>query len=243
MQIDLCPIEASIEGESISICPVLIRQNGFNLLIDCGYDETLDLLLEALHGLSLSPDQLHAVFITHDDIDHLGSLATLKAINPTIKVYAGEIEAPSVSGDIPAERLLQAKSSLGSLPEAYLPWAKRFIERLEAIHRVPVDVFFADGDRVLDDWLVVHTPGHTKGHVSLFHSQTSICIAGDALVIDHGSFQIANPQFTLDLPGAIHSVRKIQALKPASIICYHGGVMSTDVDQQLTSLLHQYSSV
>lgn len=243
MQIDICSIEMMIEGEQVSICPVLIRQNGFHLLIDCGYEESFGQLVECLQKFGVGVEQLDAILITHDDIDHLGALTLFKEKNPALKVYAGAIEAPSISGQVIAERLSQARDSLTIMPEAYLPWARRFIERLESIRRVPVDLVFSDGEAVLDGLIVIHTPGHTKGHVSLFETATRTLVTADALVIENGQFNIANPQFTLDLPAAIQSVQKLRHLAPTRVICYHGGSMHTNIDQQFAAVLQRYQVV
>lgn len=243
MQIDLCGIEMTIEGEVVSICPVLVRNNGFHLLIDCGYEESFEELVECLQKFGVGVEQLDAILITHDDIDHLGALALFKENNPTLKVYAGAIEAPSISGQVVAERLLQARDSLSIMPEAYLPWAKRFIERLEAIRRVSVDVVLSDGEEVIDGLILIHTPGHTKGHVSLFETTTRTLITADALVIENSQFNIANPEFTLDLPAAIQSVQKLRQLAPTRVICYHGGSMDTNIDQQFAAVLQRYQAV
>ncbi len=49
---------------------------------------------------------------------------------------------------------------------------------------VEVDREFADGDvlQVAGGLEVVHTPGHTPGHVSFLHDPTGVLITGDALL-------------------------------------------------------------
>ena len=68
------------------------------------------------------------------------------------------------------------------------------------------------------------TPGHTKGHISIYLPECSTLITGDALVLEDGRLTIANPQYTLDLERANESAEKIRALDVKTIICYHGGV-------------------
>ena len=73
--------------------------------------------------------------------------------------------------------------------------------------KVPVDVMLGNGDEVAEGIVAVSTPGHTKGHISIFLPGSSTVITGDAL----------------DLDRAKESAEKIRALVAKTIICYHGG--------------------
>ncbi len=88
--------------------------------------------------------------------------------------------------------------------------------------------------------LVVHTPGHTKGHISLFHPKTKTLVAGDSMVIENGKLNIANPSFTLDIKSAVKSLEKIKKLNPCKIICYHGGILEEDINEKLTELIDKF---
>lgn len=240
MNIQTFNIEKDIEGQHTILFPTVVQQDNFTLLVDCGYEETFDEFKTALAQLGLPIQSLDAVFISHDDIDHLGALPLFLAENPTIQVYASAVEKDAIEGTIPSERLVQAETSLPFMPEEYRPWAESFITRLKKIKRAKVDQTFQAGDFVLNNLQVIATPGHTKGHVSLFDPQTKTLIANDALVIEGGKLNIANPQFTLDMQQAVASVKKIKQLQPAAIICYHGGILETEIEEQLEVLLDQY---
>lgn len=47
----------------------IVRYNGFNLLIDCGFTAPI-----ALHDLNIKPYQIDGIFITHLHADHIGGL-------------------------------------------------------------------------------------------------------------------------------------------------------------------------
>ena len=111
------------------------------------------------------------------------------------------------------------------------------------MQRFGVDKGFADQEIFEQEILVVHTPGHTKGHISLYLINEMTLIAGDALVIEDGRFNIANPDFTLDLETAVKSVEKIRKLSPRKIICYHGGVMTQNIDKELEALIVRYQNL
>lgn len=89
---------------------------------------------------------------------------------------------------------------------------------------------------------IVHTPGHMPGHISLYLPASKTLIAGDAVVIEQGKLNIANPQFTLDLDEAVRSVQRLLAYDIEQLICYHGGLFHGDVKQALLELVREYAS-
>ncbi|MGG5637313.1 MBL fold metallo-hydrolase [Myroides sp. C20-1] len=106
--------------------------------------------------------------------------------------------------------------------------------------RFPVNRTFNEGDAVVEGLQVIETPGHTQGHISLWDAVNGVLIANDALVVEEGQLNIANPQFTLDMRQAVASVKKIKQLKPKKIICYHGGILEDGIEQQLETVIQMY---
>ncbi len=115
-----------------------------------------------------------------------------------------------------------------------------FIQKLQNIQRFSVDKVFQDNEIFEDDIIVIHTPGHTKGHIALFIPKLNTLIAGDSIVVENGVLNIANPTYTLDMKQAIHSIEKIKQLNPKKIICYHGGIVDEDIVPKLESLISKY---
>lgn len=242
MEVHTFKIEKKVNEVDTILFPSLLRFGDRTYLIDCGYEETFDTFQQELIKLNAPVNQLTGVFISHDDIDHLGGLDAFKKLNPNLKVYSSTIEEQSVCGKVKSERLIQAENSLEHIPNEYKTWALHFIQSLQNIKRYRVDKTFNDGDEFEKGVMVIHTPGHTKGHVSLFIKKEKILIASDALVIENDEFEIANPNYTLDMASAIKSVEKIRQLNPAKIICYHGGVMHNNIQQKLNNLLSRYQN-
>lgn len=241
MNIQQLRIEKELNGMQVIIHPTLLTMNGKHYLVDCGYEETFDVLLLELQKLNMAVTDLYALLISHDDIDHLGAVALLKAQHPGLLVYCSDVEEASVSGAIKSERLEQAERSLEMLPKEHLPWARQFIQQLQQIKRIQPDGTFTDGEWIEAELQVMATPGHTKGHVSFYIPEQQTVIANDAVVIENEVLNIANPQFTLDLPAAVRSVELIQTLKPQKMICYHGGVVEEGIEEKLKDVLKKYS--
>lgn len=141
-------------------------------------------------------------------------------------------------------RLEQAESTFNELPDEAKPFAEQFIRFLQSIEPIAVDQTVSNGEMLpwCDGIKIIHTPGHMPGHISLYLPASKTLIAADAVVIEEGKLAIANPQHTLDLDEAIHSVQRLLDYDIEQIICYHGGLFHGDVQQGLQQLIHKYKS-
>ncbi|MFD2200823.1 MBL fold metallo-hydrolase [Shivajiella indica] len=240
MVISTLKIKHVRNNEKITLYPSIIRKGDKVFLIDCGYEESFEEFFIALKNEGLCIDQINGIFISHDDIDHLGGLKKFKEKNKSIQIFCGVLEENSISGKIKSERLIQAENLLDSMPDISKSWALDFIQSLKDIKRFEVDKTFEDGEVFENDIIIIHTPGHTRGHISFFIPEQKTLIANDALVLENGEFGLANPSFTLDLQNAINSIHKLKELKPQKVICYHGGILEMDIDSKLDKLISQY---
>lgn len=242
MKIQTFKIYKQIDNNEVILYPTLLNIKGKNYLVDCGYEETFLEFTTELRKLGVELADLHAILISHDDIDHIGALKLFKDKNPHLIIYSSEIEEPSVSGKIKSERLEQAEQSLLKLPQEHKSWAYQFINQLKSIKRIQVDAILKDRDKIDEELEVIFTPGHTKGHISFYIPGEKTLIANDALVIENDHFDIANPMFTLDMGQALKSVELIKDFQPEKIICYHGGIAKDNISQKLTDLVNRYKN-
>jgi glyoxylase-like metal-dependent hydrolase (beta-lactamase superfamily II) len=174
----------------------------------------------------------------------VGGLAELKEKYPRVKVYSPQMEEKYISGKAKSLRLSQAENLFPALPEDQKAGALHFQQMLRNIRPVEVDRTFAE-DRELDflpGARIVHTPGHMPGHISLYLQATKTLVAADAVVYENGELEIANPHFTLDLPGAVASVAKLRQLETDTLVCYHGGVVMGNVGAKLDKLIRKYDT-
>ena len=61
-------------------------------------------------------------------------------------------------------------------------------------------------------------------------------ITGDAMVIEHGKLETANPRYTLDNENAYKSMKKLLNYDIEKLICYHGGVMNQGIKESIEAL-------
>jgi glyoxylase-like metal-dependent hydrolase (beta-lactamase superfamily II) len=240
----LLEIEFDYNGQTQIITPILLRDERDIILIDCGYPDFKSLLEEACIRNDVKLDSITKLIVTHHDMDHIGSLAELKRTYPHIEIIAFELEAPYIEGIKKSLRLEQAESTFDSLRDEEKPHAEQFIHLLQSIEPVPVDRTVSNNERL--PWCgginIIHTPGHLPGHISLYLPASKTLIAGDAVIIEQGKLELANPQFTLDLDEAVRSVRLLLDYDIEQILCYHGGLFQGDVKQALLQLIHSYTS-
>jgi glyoxylase-like metal-dependent hydrolase (beta-lactamase superfamily II) len=242
MELHVLEINFSFGGREDTLFPVVLREGSETILVDCGYAGFLPLLEAAMEKQGLSLQDLTGVIISHHDIDHMGALAELKEQYPGLKVYASSLEKPYIEGMKKSLRLQQAEDLYPCLPEEQKEGAAQFQQLLKSVRPVAVDeeVHPEKDLPVLPGVRAIATPGHLPGHLSLYLREQKVLVAADALVYDGGAFDIANPQYALDLPAAIASVEKLQQLPIETVVCFHGGVVREGVREGLLRLVARY---
>ncbi|GGG26351.1 metal-dependent hydrolase [Lysinibacillus alkalisoli] len=216
-------IKFEFNGQENWISPILIVQGEGLILVDAGYANFLPFIEVAIQEASYDTTQLQHIIITHYD-DHIGSLYALKEKYPHVTIIVSAIEAPSISGAQPSERLIQAQEILAHMPKEQKDFGEWFVQQLQSLEYVRVDKTVNHLDLILQDACqVIATPGHTAGHISLFFPALNSIITGDAAVHEAGQLTVANLQFGLDLKTAEQSLQTVKNLQAKVYYCYHGG--------------------
>ena len=199
-------------------------------LVDTGLPGQLDQIARAMAPASVQVSDLKRIVLTHQDIDHVGSLHDLVQASGA-QVLAHEIEVPFIDG---TEKPRFARPEvLASRPEL-----RAVFERFQ---RTPVDQLLHDADRLnlAGGVRVVFTPGHTIGHMCLYLERSGTLIAGDALTASEGRLQGPNQNATSHMATAARSVQKLADLDVRAIVCYHGGVVRDDPGGQLRHVIEE----
>lgn len=195
----------------MTIHPAAVETPRGTILVDVGFPGELDQVESNLAEAGLDLADVTAVLVTHHDGDHAGGLAELlDRIDATI--YAHEECAPHVDG-----REDTVKSPEG---QRYPP--------------APVDVELVGGERFRTDagpMDVLHTPGHTAGHLSVHFPEAALLLAADALTADEAGLAGPSPDFSLELEEALDSAAELAALDVDRILCYHGGLVEAGADE------------
>lgn len=241
----LSVIELNIEqnGQKQTLYPVILQDESDTILVDCGYPGCMQLLEESTLKLKIPFHSITKLLLTHDDVDHIGSAAAIKRKYPHIEIMAFESEAKYIDGSAKSLRIVQAESSLSELAGEAKINAEYFIRYLKSVEPVQVDRLVHSDENLswCDGTQVIHTPGHTPGHISLYLPLSKTLIAADAIVIQEGRINIANPEYCLDIAKAIRSVERLMEYDIDHLVCYHGGIFYGDVRQALHQLIQEYA--
>lgn len=156
---------------------------------------------------------LSLVALTHVHPDHQGS-ARMVCERNGVPLACHELDVPAMQGDGPM------------LPDTLLI---RTFTRIWAGPSYPVARVLREGDRV-GDFRVVHTPGHTPGHVVFFRERDRVAILGDlmngmSLLTTWPGLHEPPAVFSTDLRQNRQSIFKLAELEP-SLLCFgHGPPM------------------
>ena len=101
-----------------------------------------------------------------------------------------------------------------------------------------VDRTLADGEELphAGGIVVIYTPGHSPGHLCLYHKRSRSLITGDALNVSEGLLAGPNPVHTPDVATALASLKQLAAYDIETVICYHGGVYRGDANRRIAEL-------
>lgn len=88
-----------LEFQEFIIHPILLWDDEMAVLIDTGFPGQFEDIQVEMERVGVSFDKLKVVILTHQDIDHIGSLPELleKGVSD-IKVYAHELDKPYIEG-------------------------------------------------------------------------------------------------------------------------------------------------
>jgi glyoxylase-like metal-dependent hydrolase (beta-lactamase superfamily II) len=144
------------------------------VLIDAGLYGSAKNIIEKAEQLYGKDNPPQAIVLTHGHFDHVGALPKLLDYWPRVRVYAHAQEIPFLTGQY---QYPAPDPGVGGGAMAAMSWM---------YPRKPINIRgrvlpIASKMSFLEDWEVIHTPGHTPGHISLFRKKDGVLIAGDAL--------------------------------------------------------------
>jgi len=175
-------------------------------LVDAGpnTDEAMAALQKELnaHGYTLS--DIRHLIITHAHSDHYGLAARIVARSGAA-VYSHGYNLPILANDRVEAGQRQAYYAhvlqQAGVPLPVLAGVQKSRSTLARYRQATaVDVALDDGDVLTlgeTSWQVIHTPGHARGHICLYHRESGRLLSGDHLLRDISS----NPLLEPPLPG------------------------------------------
>jgi glyoxylase-like metal-dependent hydrolase (beta-lactamase superfamily II) len=231
----LVMLEIPLTGGTLH--PVFFYDEDGLMLVDTGNPKMEDLLVAKIKEAGFDPASLTHILLTHHDIDHIGGLRELCNRYPDVQVLAHQDEIPYIDGSVDPLKIQDMERDIDSIPEN----KKAFLQRMKSFFPLvvaPVDFALFDKDilNIAGGVEVIFTPGHTLGHICLYHRASKTLIAGDALNMKDGQLTGANPDFTHDVDQANASIKRLEEYDIQRIVTYHGGLFDKDVNQAIKAL-------
>ena len=130
------------------------------ILIDGGANSNLGKFEKGLEKVSIRPEEVNLILLTHGHWDHITSAKAIKQLTGA-KVLIHEEDLSLISGTVPPP------------PPGLTAWGKfgnlllRLYSPFLNINPFEVDIVLSDDEFSLDEYdipgMIIHTPGHTKG--------------------------------------------------------------------------------
>lgn len=211
----------------LSLGPVnafLIDDKGLTL-IDTGYKNSIRKIFRAVSKANLDPFQIKQIILTHCHPDHAGSAAAIKR-KLNIPVFAHSADAPlirtGISGRFPYERTPGAFNWM--VYNLYIRRAGKTNEPVEIEEELTDNDVLPIGGGLQ----VIHTPGHSAGHIALLLKEEGVCITGDLCANNNGISLSTVYECT---PLGIKSILKASALSFDRAVFGHGKPLFQDADK------------
>jgi len=200
------------------------------VLVDAGLKGSAGKIIAMAEELFGEGNAPASIILTHGHFDHIGALKGLLKVWD-VPVYAHAMEIPYLTGQSsypPADPTVGG----GLMSALSFMYPTGPIDLGLQIHPLTKDGALHD----MDDWIYIHTPGHSSGHISLFRTEDKVLIAGDAFVTtkSESAYAVLTDKKKLSGPpkylttnwlSAALSVKKLRDLRPAVAATGHGPVI------------------
>jgi glyoxylase-like metal-dependent hydrolase (beta-lactamase superfamily II) len=212
-------------GRRLGVNVYLIDGGDEWLLIDIGFEESVDDIIELIRQMDFSLSACKMVIATHADADHIQGLHRAKSLlKCPVAAHPRSIE-PIESGD----EILTYASIKAQGIELPMPPCK-------------IDLKLNEGDVVTCGALklgVWNTPGHTEGQLSFRMGNLLFC--GDNIYKD-GCVGVIDAHHGSNLPDFLKSLRRILRDDSEFLLPSHGPVFRRDnkIVQKAIDRLTQY---
>jgi glyoxylase-like metal-dependent hydrolase (beta-lactamase superfamily II) len=206
----------------VNVC--LLVADGEITMVDAGFPGVTGPLSAELDAIGLPATAVRRIIVTHHHPDHTGGLAEAVSLTGA-EVWAHTADADFIDGTavppVPAWRREQTSTP----PATAAAWKAT---------PVPVTLRLVGGEElgILGGLRLMHTPGHTAGHLSLLVPKLSLLIAGDALRYENGVVTGAPERYNADTDTANETVRALIALDFERMLPYHGDYLGAGASQQ-----------
>jgi glyoxylase-like metal-dependent hydrolase (beta-lactamase superfamily II) len=199
-------------------------------LIDTLHSTDASGILTEVQRIGRTPQDIKRIVISHGHRAHLGGLALLKQLSGA-RVYSHEWEADIIGGDRPPQGVSWRPM------DHWATWLAQITVTRANHPPCPVDQVLRDGD-TLGPLQVIHTPGHSPGHLAFYWPDRRVLFTGDAIAT-WPKFCAGWPGFVLNVKHNRASVHRLAELEPEVLAVGHGDALAGRAAERLHDLAGQ----
>jgi glyoxylase-like metal-dependent hydrolase (beta-lactamase superfamily II) len=199
---------------------LLEGDDGELVLIDAGFPNHETAVYDALSALGRRPEDLGHIVFTHAHPDHIGSAAAIVE-RTGAKTWMHALDVPISERGGPFRAMRPSPHLVQGL------LFRIFWRPNEPIAPVRIDQHIRDGETLAlaGGLTVIHTPGHSAGHVSLLWREDRLLIVGD---VGSNMAGVSDPLGFEDQDLGRASQRRLAALDFKAAAFGHGRAISQD---------------
>lgn len=200
------------------------------LLIDSGMRTTPDATVyHALTAVGMR-SEVDLLLVSHADADHHGGNAAIRIGSPNVTILSHEADRLRIESK--ACHLRERYDEVVTDDDVqYEPEMMAALSDMIGADSV-VDVGLCGGETLgLGDGIrleVLHTPGHTAGHLSVWHPEQRLLIIQDAVLgggVPNRSGEILSPPPYYDVVAYVETVKQLRSLNPEWLLTAHYPIM------------------
>jgi glyoxylase-like metal-dependent hydrolase (beta-lactamase superfamily II) len=242
--VEMLELPATLMSGPGNLYPTMLWDQQGAVLVDAGFPNMAPQFIQAIAQTGVPLEKLSRIIITHHDLDHIGSLEALQRSVPhRIEVLSHAEEVPYIQGErrpikMTPEMLARMEEQMKDLPEERRTAMRSMMEKMGK-QKLKVDRMLGDGENLpfCGGIQIIHTPGHTPGHICLYHKPSKTLIAGDALFVEGGNLGPAPPFINADPPTAMASIKRLSSYDISNVIAYHGGLFQNNPNRRLREIV------
>ncbi len=209
----------------------LLKDDEYLMLVDTGMPGDDKRIVASLHDLGYRAEMVKYIFVTHAHLDHVGSLAAVKAATGA-HVVASRHEKDHLEG---RKMLCSMKREGvgGKIFKTILFLMETFLLKYAATQ---LDISFVPGDTDRFGGIqIIPTPGHSPGSLSFYHHDKKLLCTGDALS-GEPSLRLPPRAGCSSYTQALDSARTLASLEVDICLFGHGSPLRAHAQSQLQKL-------
>lgn len=174
-------IQCNFDGSRMAFVHLFVGEEAALLVDTCCAHNPQQEILPYMNQIGLDTAKLKYIVISHSDLDHQGGCRPMREAAPHAVLMCHNLDQPWIDS---TEALIRGRYMQFDADHGY----ETSDETIAGMHAItfshPVDMTLEGGERfrLSADWTieVMHTPGHTWGHLSVFDPRSKTMAAGEA---------------------------------------------------------------